>query len=110
MRVGKWMPAILFVVLLLCPRARVAPQTEAARQPPESQTEWPSYGGGPDGIRYSSLTQINRANVSQLQVAWTFDSDEGPGGTQCQPLVAGGVLYAVTPNHNVVALDAATGK
>jgi quinoprotein glucose dehydrogenase len=104
------MPAVLFVALLLCPRARVATQTEAARQPSESQTEWPSYGGGPDGIRYSSLTQINRANVAQIQIAWTFDPDEGPGDTECQPLVASGVLYAVTPNHNVVALDAATGK
>ncbi|HZO89275.1 MAG TPA: PQQ-binding-like beta-propeller repeat protein [Chthonomonadaceae bacterium] len=110
MRVGKWMPAVLFVAVLLFPRARVATQTETAWQPSESQTEWPSYGGGPDGIRYSSLTQINRANVSQLQVAWTFDPGEGPGETQCQPLVADGVLYAVTPHHNVVALDAATGK
>src|SRR5580704_8214735 len=110
MRVGKWTAAALFGALLLFAHARVATQTAAARQQSESQTEWPSYGGGPDGIRYSSLAQINRSNVSQLQVAWTYDSGEGLGGTQCQPLVAGGVFYAVTPHHNVVALDAATGK
>ncbi|HWD39890.1 MAG TPA: PQQ-binding-like beta-propeller repeat protein [Fimbriimonas sp.] len=73
------------------------------------QSDWPSYGGGPNGIRYSSLSQINRSNVSQLQVAWTYDCGEGPGGTQCQPLVVSDTLYGVTPNHNVVALDAATG-
>src|SRR2546430_543821 len=109
MRFGMW-PAILFGALLLVSHALVRTQTAVTPQQPANQTEWPSYGGGPDGIRYSPLTQINRSNVSQLQVAWTYDSDEGPGGTQCQPLVVGGVLYAVTPQHNIVALDAATGK
>ena len=110
MKVGKWMPAVLFGTLLLFSYTRVATQTAATRQPSENQTEWPGYGGGPDGIRYSSLTQINRSNVSRLQVAWTFDCGEGPGSAQTQPLVVGGVLYGVTPRHNVVALDAATGK
>src|SRR5258708_4662134 len=110
MRPGIWISATLFGALLLSARAPVATQTVGARQPLGTQTEWSSYGGGPDGIRYSPLTQINRSNVSQLQVAWTYDCDEGPGGTQCQPLVVGGVLYAVTPQHNIVALDAATGK
>ena len=108
MRVYSGMPAILFGALLLS--ASFVFQPAAARQQGGSQTDWPSYGGGSDGIRYSSLTQIDRSNVSQLQVAWTYDSGEGQGGTQSQPLVAGGVLYAVTPKHNVVALDAATGK
>jgi quinoprotein glucose dehydrogenase len=88
----------------------VATQTKRAQQQLQRETEWPSYGGGPDGIRYSSLIQINRSNVSQLQVAWTYDCGEGPGGTQCQPLVASSVLYAVTPQHGVVALEAATGR
>jgi quinoprotein glucose dehydrogenase len=110
MRVGKQMPVILFGALLLFSYSHVATQTAVAGRQLESQTEWPGYGGGPDGIRYSSLTQINRSNVSHLQVAWTYDSGEGSGGTEAQPLVAGGVLYAVTPHHNVAALDAATGK
>ncbi len=110
MRLGLWMPAVLFGVLLVLARAPVATQTPAGPAPAESQTEWAYYGGTPDGTRYSPLTQINPANVTQLQIAWTYDSGEGPGGTQCQPLVTGGVLYGVTPNHNVVALDAATGK
>ena len=110
MRVYRGMPAVLFGAPLFWACACFIFQPAAARQQSESQTEWPSYGGGPDGIRYSSLTQINRANVSQLQVAWTYDCGEGPGGTQTQPLVAGGVLYAVTPQHKIVALDAATGK
>ena len=35
--------------------------------------DWPMHGGA-DNIRYSPLTQINRTNVSQLRVAWTYDS------------------------------------
>ncbi|MDR3689689.1 MAG: PQQ-binding-like beta-propeller repeat protein [Fimbriimonas sp.] len=81
----------------------------APRRQAGSQSDWPTYGGGPNGIRYSNLSQIDRSNVDKLQVAWTHNCDEGPGGTQAQPLVIGRVLYGVTPNHNVIALDAATG-
>jgi quinoprotein glucose dehydrogenase len=69
---------------------------------------WPAYGGGAEQIRYSALRQIDRTNVKQLQVAWTYDSGE-EGGLQTNPVVEGGVLYAVTPKHRIVALDAATG-
>lgn len=71
--------------------------------------DWPAYGGGSEGIRYSQLSQINRSNVGRLQAAWTYDTGEGPGGTQAQPLVIDGALYTVTPRHNVIALEAATG-
>ncbi len=73
---------------------------------------WPSYGGGLDNIRYSSLKQINKKNVQGLQVAWTFDTGDAfrDSEFQCNPLMIDGVLYATTPKVNVVALDAATGK
>jgi quinoprotein glucose dehydrogenase len=76
-----------------------------------SWNDWPVYAGGPDSVRYSGLTQITTANVTQLKVAWTFESgDAYPGSElQCNPLIIDGVLYATTPKVNVVALDAATG-
>jgi len=70
--------------------------------------DWPAYNGGRDGDHYSRLAQINRDNVRELKVAWTFDTGE-KGGIQANPLVIGGVLYAYTPTQKVVALDAATG-
>jgi quinoprotein glucose dehydrogenase len=72
---------------------------------------WNMFGGGPDNIHYSTLNQINRGNVRSLQVAWTFDSgDQHPKSEmECNPIVVDGVLYATTPNGDVVALDAATG-
>jgi quinoprotein glucose dehydrogenase len=73
--------------------------------------DWAVYGGGPESIRYSRLTQIDRSNVRSLKVAWTYDTgDAYPGSElQCNPLVVDGVLYATTPKVNLVALDAATG-
>ena len=81
--------------------------------PPE---DWPVYGGNPAGNRYSTLTQINRQNVKNLQLAWTFDTGENNDSTkrgmdiQCQPIVIDGVLYGTTPRHKLFAVDAATGQ
>ena len=74
------------------------------------ERNWPAYGGGPQGTRYSDLRQINRSNVAKLQVAWTYDTADGTGDPQTQPIVVHGVLYGLTPRHKVIALDAATGK
>jgi quinoprotein glucose dehydrogenase len=75
-----------------------------------SARDWPAYGGGPQNIRYSRLKQIDRSNVKRLEVAWTFDARDGDGGLQTQPIVVGGTLYANTPKHRVIALDAAAGS
>ena len=72
------------------------------------QQDWPVYGGTPENSRYSTLAQINRENVKQLQVAWSFDSGE-TGGLQTSSIIVAGVLYAYTPSQKVIALNAATG-
>ena len=74
-----------------------------------SDHDWPIYGGTSDNNRFSPLTQINRKNAKQLQVAWTFDTGE-PGGLQTSPIEVEGVLYGITPTQKVFALNAATGK
>ena len=78
-----------------------------SRSAKPSGVDWPVYGG-PGQTRYSTLKQIDRSNVRQLTVAWTFDTGE-QGGLQTSPIVAGGVLYGLTPTHKVIALDAASG-
>jgi len=80
----------------------------AGRQSIPSQ-DWPLYGGAGQ-TRYSPLKQINRSNVARLQVAWTYDTADGPNASQTQPIVVNGVLYGLTPWHKAIALDAATGK
>ncbi len=100
-------PARPLAVLLAISIAASGPPSPAADGAARDR-QWPAYGGGPEGIRYSPLDQIDRANVRRLERAWTYDSRE-EGGLQTNPIVVEGVLYATTPKHRVVALDAATG-
>ncbi|MCU1297897.1 MAG: Glucose dehydrogenase, PQQ-dependent [Acidobacteriaceae bacterium] len=71
--------------------------------------DWPVYGGQPAGDHYSSLSQINRKNVHELQVAWKFDAGE-EGGLETSPIIVGRTLYAYTASQKVIALEAASGK
>jgi quinoprotein glucose dehydrogenase len=91
--------SIAFACLVL---AR-APQNQSSMQ------NWPTNGGASGNAHYSPLAQINRTNVTQLEVAWSFDTQE-PGGLQTSPIIVDGTLYGVTPTQKVFALDAATGK
>jgi glucose dehydrogenase len=75
----------------------------------QKSLDWPAYGGQAAGDHYSSLSQINRKNVKNLQVAWKFDAGE-EGGLETSPIIVGRVLYAYTATQKVVALDAASGK
>ena len=109
MRFSNWILGVLGVAPLLYALANTPTTKPTLLSQAEPQSDWPFYGGSSNVNRFSSLSQINRSNVDKLQVAWTYDCGEGPGGTEAQPLVVGNILYGVTPNHNVVALDAATG-
>jgi quinoprotein glucose dehydrogenase len=76
-----------------------------------ADTGWP-INGGPYNIRYTELSQITPANVSKLQVAWTWDAHEAFKDSEMQsnPIVVDGVLFATTPKMHVIALDAANGR
>jgi glucose dehydrogenase len=67
---------------------------------------WDSYLGGADSSQYSSLKQINKNNVKQLEPAWTYESGNNP---TFNPVVVDGTMYVGAQNA-IVALDAATGK
>ena len=99
-------PLILSCIVPLTAVVAVARQPKVATQ---KYRGWSAYGGGPEQMRYSGLTQINRANVAQLERVWTYDSGES-GGLQTQPIVADGVLYAYTPTQKTFALRADTGE
>lgn len=81
-----------------------------------SDTDWPWYHGNPHGTHYSILDQINKNNVQDLKVAWTFDSGDafGEGGSQSDmqsnPLIIDGHFYFVSPKGRLFCLDAATGE
>ncbi len=79
--------------------------------------DWPVYAGDQGATHYSPLTDINRATVRELSVAWRWRPDEKkldqfgtqPGTFQATPIMIDGVLYLSTPYNRVVALDARTG-
>lgn len=67
---------------------------------------WPTYNGDYSGRRYSTLSQINQANVASLSMAWAFQTHSDT--LKSTPLEVNGVLYFTTPD-NVWAVDARTG-
>ncbi|HET6410361.1 MAG TPA: PQQ-binding-like beta-propeller repeat protein, partial [Chthoniobacteraceae bacterium] len=71
--------------------------------------DWPVYLGAKERNLYSPLRQINRDNVSRLEVAWTYETGD-KGEYQANNLIVDGVLYTVSPARVVIALDAATGR
>jgi len=79
--------------------------------------QWNAYGHDAGGQRFSSLSQINRANVATLRVAWTFhtgdiaDGSKGPrSGFETTPLYVDGRLFLTTPFNRVIALDPVKGE
>jgi quinate dehydrogenase (quinone) len=99
-------------LLVLSGAALLARQTQprraAASAVSKPHTTWSEYGGGADSSQYSALTQINRSNVSQLQVAWTYATGDG-AGYLFNPIVVDGTMY-VKAKGGIAAIDAATGK
>ena len=122
----------LVALVLGCSTQDSSPPPDSPPPPLSGTTysEWPTYGGDPGGTRYSPLTQINRDNVSSLQVAWTYSTGEAKehGGAdpemagacsschsgdtkfEATPILADGRLLIGTPLNRVIALDPANGN
>jgi quinoprotein glucose dehydrogenase len=75
---------------------------------------WEVTGGSKMNNRYSALTVIDTSNVGQLQVAWTYHTENNDstkfGPMECNPVIIDGVLYGVSPKLKLFAIDAGTGK
>src|SRR6266446_4208609 len=88
------------------PTRNLTPVTDAIlRNPPAS--DWLMWRRTFDGYGYSPLDQINKNNVKDLQVAWTWSMV--PGATETTPVVHDGVLYIFNYANQIQALNAATG-
>ena len=98
-----------FLLLLLLITACQQPPIELQYDPHET---WRVYHGDATASHYSSLSQINKENVNQLEVSWIYntgDHDER-SQIQCNPIIIDNILYATTPQLKVFALDATTGE
>jgi quinoprotein glucose dehydrogenase len=67
---------------------------------------WWDNLAGPDSSNFVDLDQINKSNVGQLEVAWSYPYAT-PG---FNPIVVDDVMYVVGRNSSLIALDATTGK
>ena len=56
------------------------------------------------------LDQINRDNVEELEVAWTWKSGDVGRTIECNPIIIDGVMFVTTATLHVAALNAATGE
>jgi alcohol dehydrogenase (cytochrome c) len=81
------------------------PVTEQMLRNP-NPADWINWRRTQDGWGYSPLNQITRANVGQLQLAWSWPMMTG--ADEATPLVYNGVMYLPSPS-GIQAVDAATG-
>ena len=80
--------------------------------------DWPEYAGDKGGLRFSELSQIDRSNVTHLELAWSHASgdafpgsaERAPTALQVTPLVTNDTLYYCTPYMRVFALNPETGE
>ncbi len=79
---------------------------------------WSSYGGDPGGMRFTGANEITPANVSELEVAWTYHTRTFEGrervahrsSFQATPILVEEQLVLCTPFNEVIALSPSTGE
>ncbi|HWV95335.1 MAG TPA: PQQ-binding-like beta-propeller repeat protein, partial [Vicinamibacterales bacterium] len=97
----------LLIALTLGMAALVAQSGGSRSSSAKPYTTWTAYQGGSHSSQYSALDQINKSNVSRLDVAWTYPVN---GNITFNPIVVDDVMYVQGTGNAIVALDAATGK
>jgi quinoprotein glucose dehydrogenase len=103
----RWLLLFFFLAWLV--------STARAQSKPEAG--WPNYGNDPGGTRYSPAAQIDRSNVGQVKVAWTYRTGAFPHDAELDhkaafettPILVDGKLFLSTPYDAVIALNPETG-
>ena len=99
--------ALLLGAVLFSGSALAANLTGATANlaPGDAAGQWTRQARDYANTRFSPLTQINKANITKLRIAWTF-SDGQIYGHEGAPLVVGDTMFLVTPFPNIAyALD-----
>lgn len=106
--------ASIFLFVLSLGLSCTSPQAGQSPAEAEAFTTWQTYGGDKKSTRYAAFDQINRSNVDQLEVAWTYRSgdmrEDSRGSIQANPIVVDGVMYVTSPSIQAIALNAETGE
>lgn len=99
------MTVLLAALLTLAAQAAPEHLVRAADQP----RNWLTYSGTYSGQRYSTLAQIDRTNVKNLELKWLLQNQVA-GPWESSPLVVDGIMYLTQRPNDVIALDARTGR
>src|SRR6476661_64310 len=102
--------AMITCALLLVPSLTAAQTAPNLREP--AGKDWLTIGGDWGATRYSTLTQINTSNVTNLKGAWVTHLGSGLGSKyslEATPLVQNGIMFLPTGNDDLFVLDATTG-
>ena len=73
------------------------------------RTTWNDYGGTPDNARHFTSNQINRSNLDQLRVAWTYATNDNISYV-FNPIIVDNMMYVLARNNSLVAINATTGE
>jgi alcohol dehydrogenase (cytochrome c) len=95
---------LLFVTSSLKAQVTYDRMLHADREP----QNWLTYGGDYASHRYSQLSQINKENVSALQLKWVHPF-RTLQKTENTPLVVDGIMY-IGDTSQIAAVDAVTGR
>src|SRR5262245_24893420 len=105
------MKAVLAILLALLFANQLSAQLtyDRIRQAAREPGSWLTYHGTYDAQRFSTLDELNRANVQQLRPVWIYQV-QGRHHFESTPLVFDGVMYLTDPPSDVVALDIRAGR
>ena len=106
---NKYLLIIAAMAFSLSSAATDKPTTVNQAKIVDPGSEWLSYGRTYREQRFSPLNEINRDNVDELDLAWSFKFDTARG-MEATPIVHNGVIYMSTGWSHVHALDARTGQ
>src|SRR5436189_2749356 len=101
------LPVFAGGLLLFSQVKEFRPVTETMLRNP-APGDWLNWRRTDNAWGYSPLDKINRQNVTQLQLAWSWAMDD-TGANEATPLVYDGIMYLPNPRGVIQALDAATG-
>ncbi|NKB72044.1 MAG: PQQ-binding-like beta-propeller repeat protein [Candidatus Latescibacteria bacterium] len=84
-------------------------RTDGPQEIREQHRTWADYGGGSDQSKYFVQDQITRANVSQLEVAFTYSTNDDRT-YQNNPIIVDDIMYVMAKDNSLVAIDATSGE
>ena len=102
---------LLITAIILCPLILISfiGCSGGQKETASDYSNWNAYAGSADAAQYSSIDQIDTTNVSRLEPAWSFSTEDN-NRYFFAPLVVDNLAYVLAKHNSIVAIDATNGK